>query len=183
MNATNNTSNNQQQYRMRINGFIRVPEIRVILSDGTNAGIMNTYDALKLAREQGLDLVEINPKAVPPVCRITDFGKMKYEEKKKQAEEKKKQKVQELKELTCRPNTDEADILRLVNHAKEFLAEGSRCKLCVKFRGREITHLDIGRQKLEWFVSQLKDLIAPNPQFSLEGKLMSVIVAPVAKKS
>src|SRR5208337_738003 len=94
------TNNNQVQYRQRINKYIRVPQIRVILADGSNGGIMNTVDALKLAQDQSLDLIEINPKAVPPVCRIADHGKLKYEEKKKLAEAKKNQQVQELKELT-----------------------------------------------------------------------------------
>src|SRR5580698_3178384 len=109
------TNNNQQQFRTRINHFIRVPQVRVILSNGENGGIMETRDALKLAQDENLDLVEINPKASPPVVRIVNFGKMKYEEKKKLQAEKKKQQVQELKELTFGVNIAEHDL----NHKLE----------------------------------------------------------------
>lgn len=172
--------NNQQtvQYRVRINKYIRVPQVRVIMEDGSSPGILNTYDALKMAQEKGLDLVEINPKAQPPVCKILDFGKYKYEEKKKLAAAKKNQKANETKELTFRPNTDENDLNHKLEQAKEFLAEGNKVKFAVKFRGREITHPQIGKDKLEWFVTQLATLIVANPQISSEGKFMSVIVSP-----
>ena len=180
MNATNTAS--ASQYRIRINQYIRVPQIRVVLNDGTNAGVMNTYEAQKMAKDQGLDLVEINPKAVPPVCKIMDYGKFKYEEKKKQSEAKKNQKVQDLKELTFRPNTDTNDLNHKLEQAKEFLAEGHKVKFTVRFRGREITHANIGREKILWLVEQLKEQIAPNPQISLEGKFMSTIVSPTKKQ-
>lgn len=181
MNATNNTTNNQ--YRTRINNYIRVPQIRVILNDGTNAGVMNTYEALKMAKDQGFDLVEINPTAKPPVCKIMDYGKFKYEEKKKQSEAKKNQKIQDLKELTFRPNTDTNDLSHKLEQAKDFLEEGHKVKFTVRFRGREITHANLGREKLEWFVSELKEKITSNSQVSFEGKFMWVIVSPAAKKS
>src|SRR5271170_53420 len=171
-------NNQPQQYRVRINQYIRVPQIRVVLADGTNSGIMNTFDALKQAKEQGLDLVEINPKAVPPVCKIMDYGKFKYEEKKKQNAAKKNQQIQELKELTFRPNTDENDLTHKVEQAKTFLEEGDRVKFTIRFRGREITHTNIGKDKLDWILKQLDGMISPNPQVSLEGKFMSMIVAP-----
>lgn len=177
--------NNQQQqreYRVRINKYIRVPQIRVVLADGSNAGIMNTYEALKQAQDAGLDLVEINPKAQPPVCKIMDYGKFKYEEKKKQAAAKKNQQVQELKELTFRPATDENDLLHKLGQAKEFLAEGDRVKFTVRFKGREITHANIGKDKLTWILQQLDGLVSPNPQISLEGKFMWMIVSPVKQK-
>lgn len=178
------TNNNQQrEYRTRINKFIRVPQIRVVFSDGTNGGIMNTYEALKLAQEQSLDLVEINPRAVPPVCKIMDYGKFKYEEKKKAQAAKKNQQNQELKELTFRPNTDENDLNHKLVQAKEFLADGDKVKFAVRFRGREIVHQDIGREKLQWILQQLDGLIAPNPQISLEGKIMWMMVSPTKNKS
>lgn len=176
------TNNQQQQYRVRVNQYIRVPQIRVVQADGTNSGIMNTYEALKQAKEQGLDLVEINPKAVPPVCKIMDYGKFKYEEKKKQNAAKKNQQIQELKELTFRPNTDENDLTHKVAQAKEFLQEGDRVKFTIRFRGREITHTNIGKDKLDWILKELDGLIAPNPQVSLEGKFMSMIVSPTNKQ-
>lgn len=177
------TNNQQREYRIRINKFIRVPQIRVILADGTTPGIMNTYDALKMAQDQGLDLVEISPKAVPPVCKIMDYGKFKYEEKKKLQAAKKNQQTQELKELTFRPNTDENDLNHKVAQAKEFLAEGDRVKFAVRFRGREIVHANIGREKLEWILKRLDGLVATNPQVSLEGKIMSMIVSPTKNKT
>jgi translation initiation factor IF-3 len=175
-------TNNQQQFRVRINKYIRVPQIRVILSDGSNGGIMNTPDALKLAQDQGLDLIEINPKAVPPVCRIADHGKLKYEEKKKAQAARKNQQVQELKELTLRPNTDDNDLNHKLEQAKGFLSEGDRVKFTVRFRGREITHPQVGREKIEWFLKQLVGLIVANPQINLEGKFMSAVVSPAKTK-
>lgn len=174
-----NTS--QTQYRVRINKYIRVPQIRVILADGTSPGIMETRDALKLALDQALDLVEINPKSVPPVCKIMDYGKFKYEEKKKLAEAKKHQKTQELKELTFRPNTDENDLAHKVVQAKEFLSDGHKVKFTIRFRGREITHPQVGRDKLTWIFHQLDGVILPNPPISMEGKFMNTIVAPIKK--
>jgi translation initiation factor IF-3 len=178
-------TNNQQQreYRIRVNRYIRVPQVRVVLEDGSSAGVMNTYDALKMAQDQGLDLVEINPKATPPVCKIVDYGKYKYEEKKKQSADKKKQAVQEMKELTFRPNTDENDLNHKLVQAKEFLAEGNKVKFAVRFRGREITHSNIGKEKLEWILKELNGLVQTNPQISLEGKIMWMIVSPTKKQT
>ena len=175
------TNNQQREYRTRINKFIRVPQIRVVLADGSNAGIMNTYEALKLAQDQGLDLVEISPKAQPPVCKIMDYGKFKYEEKKKLQAAKKNQQIQELKELTFRPNTDENDLNHKVAQAKEFLADGDKVKFTVRFRGREITHPEVAKDKINWIIGQLGNTIAANPQISLEGKFMWVIVSPTKK--
>ncbi len=177
------TTNNQTQYRVRINKYIRVPQIRVVLEDGSNAGVMNTYDALKMAQDQGLDLVEINPKAQPPVCKIMDYGKYKYEEKKKAQLNKKNQQVQELKELTFRPNTDENDLSHKLAQAKGFLAEGDRVKFTIRFRGREIVHANIGKEKLDWILNELSGAIVPNPQINLEGKFMSMIVSPTKNKT
>ena len=178
-----NQQNQQREYRVRINKYIRVPQVRVVLADGTNAGVMDTWKALKEAQDQGLDLVEINPKAQPPVCKIMDYGKFKYEEKKKAQAAKKNQQVQELKELTFRPNTDENDLKHKLTQAKEFLADGDRVKFAVRFRGREIVHQDIGKDKLNWILQELNGLVAPNPQISLEGKIMWMIVSPTKNKS
>jgi translation initiation factor IF-3 len=177
------TNNNQQQYRTRINQYIKVPQVRVILSNGDNGGIMATYEALKLAREQNLDLIEINPKASPPVCKIADYGKMLYEEKKKLQAEKKKQVIQELKELTFRPNTDTHDLEHKLTQAKSFLEDGNKVKFTIKFRGREITHSELGREKLDWVLQQLQGLVADKSQVSLEGKFMSLIVSPTKKQT
>jgi len=173
--------NNPQQQRIRINFQIRVPQIRVVAADGENLGVLDTRVALKMAQDQALDLVEINPRAVPPVCKIMDFGKFKYEEKKKIQAAKKNQQVQELKEITFRPNTDEGDLTHKSEQAKQFLIDGNRVKFTIRFRGREITHPQVGKDKLDWIMKFLVDVALPNPQVNLEGKFMSMIVAPNKK--
>lgn len=178
MQATNNNS----QFKLRKNQQIRIPQVRLILSDGSNGGIVNTYEALKLAQNEGLDLVEINPRGTPPVAKICDYGKMLYEEKKKAQAAKKNQVVQEMKELTFRPNTDENDLNHKLDQAKNFLSDGNKVKFAVKFRGREITHSNLGREKLEWMLQQLQGLITDKPQISLEGKIMSMVVSPAKQK-
>lgn len=179
--STNNTQ--QREWRTRINKYIRVPQVRVLTAEGENLGVLNTYDALKQAQDAGLDLVEINPKAQPPVCKIMDYGKFKYEEKKKAQATKKNQQNQELKELTFRPNTDENDLKHKLEQAKEFLEEGDRVKFTIRFRGREIVHQNIGKDKLTWLLQELNGLVAPNPQINLEGKFMSMIVSPTKKQA
>jgi len=143
---------------------------------------MDTRDALQMAKDRSMDLVEINPRSVPPVCRIADYGKLKYEEKKKAQAAKKNQQVQELKELTFRPNTDENDLNHKLAQAKEFLAEGNKVKFTVRFRGREVTHANIGREKLMWILEQLGGLIVANPSISMEGKFMHMITSPAKTK-
>jgi translation initiation factor IF-3 len=169
------------QYKIRINNQIRVPQVRVILEDGTSPGIMSIRDALKMAIDQGLDLVEVNPKGIPPVCKIIDYGKFKYDEKKKLSEAKKNQKIQELKEITFRPNTDENDLNHKLDSAKGFLLEGHKVKFTIRFRGREIVHPEVGADKLNWIIDQLKDLIVASPNISLEGKFMYLLVSPTKK--
>jgi translation initiation factor IF-3 len=176
-------SNNQTtQYRIRVNYNIRVPQVRVVLEDGSSPGIMNTPEALKMAQELGLDLIEINPKTAPPICKIMDFGKHKYSEKKKATEAKKNQKVQEMKELSFRPGTEEHDLLIKLNAAKQFLTDGHKVRFVCKFRGREMSHPEIGREKLSWILQQLNGLIGSSPDISMEGKWMSVIVSPARQK-
>jgi translation initiation factor IF-3 len=170
--------NNNNQTRVRINYQIRVPQVRVVLEDGTSPGIMSTREAQQMAQTAGLDLVEINPKAVPPVCKILDYGKFKYDEKKKASAARKAQKQTELKELTFRPNTDEHDLQHKLQLAKEFLQEGNKVKFAIRFRGREITHPQVGKDKLDWLLKELAELTSGTPQVSTEGKIMSMIVSP-----
>lgn len=169
--------------RIRINHQIRVPQVRVVLEDGSSPGILNTGDALKMAQELGLDLIEINPKTAPPVVKIADFGKHKYSEKKKQQEIKKNQKVHEQKEILLRPNTEIGDLTHKLNAAKEFLADGHSVKFTVRFRGRELTHPDIGRDKLDWMLEQLNGLIQPTSHVSMEGKFMHMVVSPTKQRT
>jgi len=169
------------QFKYRVNFQIKAQQVRVINNDGENLGIFQFKDAMQLATDQNLDLVEINSKSNPIIVKIIDYGKFKYEEKKKQSEIHKNQKIQELKEIMFRPNTDENDLLHKLNSAKEFIADGHKVKFTVKFKGREITHPQIGREKIDWIISQLDNTILANPLISMEGKIMYTIVTPVRK--
>jgi translation initiation factor IF-3 len=173
---------NNTQYKPRINNYIRVPQVQVIASNGDNLGTMETFKALKLAQNEGLDLVEINPKAFPPIVRIADYGKMSYEKKKQQKESKKNQKTTELKEIDIRPVTEAFDLAHKLERAKEFLADGHKVKFVCKFRGREMAHKSIGQEKLTWMLEQLKDLISTPSPISLEGKDMFIVVFPKSTK-
>ena len=136
----------KREPQQRIGHRIRVPEVRVIDANGDMLGVMSTAEAIKRAREQGLDLVEINPKAVPPVCKILDYGRFKYDEKKRKRETKRKQTVVEIKEVKLRPKTDDHDLETKLRHARRFIEAGHKVKCTVRFRGREITHPEkIGR--------------------------------------
>jgi translation initiation factor IF-3 len=162
----------------RINQQIRASEVRLISSSGENLGIKQTWEAIKLAKEEGLDLVEINSKSVPVVCRITDYGKMKYEQTKQAKEARKNQKTNEVREIAFRPTTDEHDIAHKLAKAREFLAEGARVRMVVKFRGREISHMDLGKQRLDEVIAALADLTASYTPYTTEGKAITTIVSP-----
>lgn len=165
----------------RINERIRVPEVRVIGPEGEVLGVMRTDDARRLARTHELDLVEVNPKAIPPVCKVMDYGKFKYEEKKKTNEAKKRQTKVDLKELKLRPKTDDHDIQVKTRHARRFLEEGNKVKLTVRFRGREITHPEMAERQIRAIVSDLMDvsLIEQSPR--MDGKTMTALLAPKMK--
>jgi translation initiation factor IF-3 len=163
---------------VRVNYRIRVPEVRVIAADGTQLGIMTSQDAIRMAQEQTLDLVEVNPKADPPVCKIMDFGKYKYEEKKRANEARKKQNVVEIKEVKVRPKTDEHDLDTKIRHIRRFLEEGNKAKITVRFRGREITHPEKGREVLDDIIKALEGLINIEGNPALEGKAMTMLIAP-----
>lgn len=164
--------------QIRVNHRIRVPEVRVVLDDGSQLGVMPTSEALKAAEGRGLDLVEVNPKSVPPVCKILDFGRFKYEEKKRQSEAKRKQTVVELKEVKLRPKTDDHDLAVKVRAARRFLEAGNKVKFTVRFRGREITHPQRAQMQLDWLVEQLVDLANVEQRAQMEGRTMSAIVGP-----
>lgn len=162
----------------RINRRIRVPEIRVIAEDGEQLGIMPTLQALRRAESVGLDLVEVQPRSKPPVCKIMDYGKYKYEQSRKLAESKKKQQQIELKEVKFRPKTGDHDFEVKVKNLKRFLEKGNKGKVTVMFRGREIVHPDIGREMLNRVIESLGDdaIVEQHPR--LEGRQMVMIVAP-----
>jgi translation initiation factor IF-3 len=168
----------QRGYQIRVNHRIRVPEVRVIDADGSMLGVLQTHEALRKAQEQGLDLVEVNPKAEPPVCKILDFGKYKYEEKKKQAQARRNQSVVEIKEIKLRPKTDDHDIAFKVKAARRFLEAGHKVKFTVRFRGREITHPEKAHEQLDIILKALDDVGNVETRPSMEARAMSLIVAP-----
>ena len=166
--------------RVRANRNIRVPEIRVIDSEGEQLGIMNTEDALALAMEQGLDLVEVSPTARPPVCRIMDFGKYKYELSKKQKESKKKQHTIQVKEVKFRPKTEEHDYQFKKRHAEEFLTKNYKVKITLMFRGRELDHKELGFKMLKRIEEDLSDVGEVERPAKFEGRTMVMYLTPLA---
>jgi translation initiation factor IF-3 len=145
-------------------------------------GVIPVSQALEMAEQQQLDLVEVSPTAVPPVCRIMDYGKFKYQQSKKLAEAKKKQVHVQLKEVKLRPKTDDHDLEFKIKHVRRFLEEGNKAKVTLVFRGREITHMDIGRALIERFAAEIKDIAVIENQPRVEGRNLYMIVAPKAKK-
>ena len=168
----------QRGFQIRVNHRIRVPEVRVIGADGGMLGVLQTHEALRMAQEQGLDLVEVNPKAEPPVCKILDFGKYKYEEKKKTAEAKRKQTVVEIKEIKLRPKTDDHDIAFKVKAARRFIEAGHKVKVTVRFRGREITHPEKAQEQLTIVMQQTDDVANVETRAMMEARTMTVLLAP-----
>lgn len=168
----------QKGPQVRINERIRVKEIRVIDDEGQQLGIMTPQQALDIARERGYDLVEVAPQATPPVCRIIDFGKYLYEQKKRAHEAKKKQVVIEVKEIKFRPGTDEHDYNFKMKHAREILGDGNKVKATVRFRGREITHKELGMQILERLEKDLLDAGSVEFRPRLEGMQITVVFTP-----
>ncbi len=168
----------RREPQQRINHRIRVPEVRVIDANGDMLGVLATHKAIGRAQEQGLDLVEINPKAKPPVCKILDYGKYKYDEKKKKRETKRKQSVVEVKEVKLRPKTDDHDLAFKARAARKFLESGNKVKFTVRFRGREITHPQKAREQLDWIVTQCLEIANVEARPTMEGRTMTMIVSP-----
>ena len=160
-----------------------MPEVRVIGDDGEQLGIMNTRAAVQLARERGLDLVEVAATAQPPVCRIIDYGKFQYENSKKQKEAKKKQVTITVKEVKFRPGTDDHDYRFKMKHAREWLEEGDKVKATIFFRGREITHRELGAALLERLEKDLADMGEVEARPRMEGNQMFLIFAPRRHKT
>jgi len=152
--------------------------VRVIGAEGEQIGIITTSEALSMAEALQLDLVEVSPTAVPPVCRIMDYGKFKYQQSKKLQEAKKKQVQVQLKEVKLRPKTDEHDMLFKIKHVRRFLEEGNKAKITLVFRGREITHMEYGQKALDRFASDLEDVAVIEVRPKMEGRSMFMIVAP-----
>jgi translation initiation factor IF-3 len=166
----------------RVNERIRIREVRLIDDEGNQVGIIATRDALEMARQKGLDLVEVAPNAVPPVCRLMDYGKFRYEQSRKERDSRKNQHVVELKEVRIRPKIDDHDLETKGRQAAKFLDHGDKVKLTVLFRGREMAHPDIGKGLLDQLIEQLKvhGTVEQTPR--LEGRAMTAIMNPVRAK-
>ncbi len=151
--------------------------------DGEMLGILQTREAYLYARERELDLVEVNPKAHPPVCKVMDFGKYKYEEKKKQADARKRQTIVELKEIKIRPKTDDHDMEFKLKHIRRFLEEGDKVKITCRFRGREITHPETAQRQLDYMAQNIQDIGMVETTARMEGRTMTMVLAPKVSKA
>jgi len=158
--------------------MIRVREVRVIDDEGVQLGILPIQEAIRIAYERNLDLVEVAPNSVPPVCRLLDFGKYQYERQKREREARKAQKVIEIKEIRLRPRTGDHDIGVKVRQTLSFLEEGSKVKVAVRFRGREITHPEIARDQLDTFAERVGDAAVIEVQPSMEGRNLFMLLSP-----
>ena len=160
-----------------INEQIRDKEVRVIGEDGEQLGIMSSKEALKLAEEAGVDLVKIAPAAKPPVCKIVDYGKFKYEQTRKEKEAKKKQRVIEIKEIRLSPNIDTNDLNTKINAARKFITKGDRVKVTLRFRGREMAHMNNSKHILDDFAEALSDIAVVEKAPKVEGRSMTMFLA------
>ncbi|MCL2129836.1 MAG: translation initiation factor IF-3 [Treponema sp.] len=168
---------------LRINEQIRVREVRLIREEGEEQqGIVATSDALLIAKEQGLDLVEVAPNAVPPVVKIMDYGKYKFENEKKVRDSRKKQKLLKLKEIRMQPKIDDHDLDFKSRHVKEFLREGNKVKVTIRFRGREMAHTELGLDVLNDVLARIEGDYSMDKAPSMEGRFMSMVLSPKSKK-
>ena len=166
----------------QINEEIRDREVRLIGADGAQLGIMSAAEAQRHADDAGMDLVKISPNAVPPVCKLMDYGKFKFEQAKRDKEARKNQHVVEIKEIRMSPGIDIGDFNTKLRNAQKFIAEGNRVKVSVRFRGREMAHTDIGRDLLTRFAEQCADIANLDRPAKLEGRMMSIFLSPKAGK-
>lgn len=165
----------------RLNEEIREPQVRLIGEDGEQLGIVSSKEALELAQERDLDLVMISPVAKPPVCKIMDYGKYRFEQAKREKEAKKNQHVIEVKEIRMSPSIGDNDFMVKLRNGQKFLAEGNRLKVTVRFRGREMAHTDLGKQLLERFADGCADIAKVDKGAKLEGRLMTEFLSPKAQ--
>ncbi len=161
-----------------MNEQIKVPNVRVISPEGEQIGILNVKEALARAQEYSLDLVEVSPGAKPPVCRIMDFGKYKYEQAKKEKESKKKQHTITVKEIRLRPRTDDHDLETKIKHARKFIEQKNKVKISIIFRGREMAYQDAGRELMERVEEMLSDIAKSEGPAKMEGRRMTMVLGP-----
>jgi len=162
----------------RVNRRIRIPQVRVVDDEGNQVGIIPTSEALAMAEEKGLDLVEVSPKARPPVCKIMDYGKYMYQMNKRAKEAKKRQHVTHVKEIKMRPKIEPHDYAFKMRHAREFLAEGDKVKCTVIFRGRELAHKELGRRLMEKMIEDLSEEANVESPIRSEGRAMAMVLSP-----
>lgn len=163
---------------IRVNRMIKIPRILVVDENGEQLGVLDTTAALAIAEERGLDLVEVAPMARPPVCRIMDYGKYKYEQSKKARKARQQSHVQKIKTIKFRPKTDDHDYAFKKKHIETFLEEGNKVRVIMQFRGRELSHVELGLKFLEHLVAELAEYGAPETQPQLEGRTVTFILAP-----
>lgn len=167
---------------MRINRQIRAPKVRVIDKNGKQIGILPIHQAQAIAEADNLDLVEIAPTAQPPVCKIIDYGKYRYQQTKKEKESKKAQHQVKVKEVKIKPNTDEHDLITKINRAREFIQKGDKVRFTCTFRGREMVHPEVGKKLVQKMIDALLDIASVESDLKLMGKILSVTLAPGVKK-
>ena len=166
--------------RLRVNDMIRVPEVRLIGGDGSQAGVIATEQAMAMARAEGLDLVEVSPMARPPVCKILDYGKYRFEQEKRIKESKRRQKLGKLKEIRMQPKIEKHDLQFKARQVRQFLEEGNKVKVTIRFRGRELAHTEIGRGVLGRILDILQDSAVLERRPQMEGRFMSMFLSPGA---
>lgn len=167
---------------MKANREIRAPKVRVISHTGEQVGVLSLYEALAMAEEQGLDLVEIVPGSTPPVCKIMNFGKFRYDQSKREKENKKASHQIKVKEIKVKPNIDVHDLDTKTRHAQEFLTTGNKVKITCTFRGREMMHPEIGEKIVQTMCQQLEDICTVESPPKMMGRMLLVVLAPAAKK-
>ena len=172
----------ERKDELRVGRRIRVPEVRLVGEEGEQLGVFATYEALRRADDAGLDLVEISPTARPPVCKIMDYGKYKYEQQKKKHEQKKHQVVVKIKEIKMRAATDEHDFQTKLRHIKRFLEEGDKVKITLRFRGREMAHIDLGHAMMKKVVEEVKGFGEVESFPKMEMRQLFMMLGPVKKK-
>ncbi|RMF84556.1 MAG: translation initiation factor IF-3 [Nitrospinota bacterium] len=163
---------------LRVNQMIRVPEVRLVDAEGKQLGIFPIEEALRIAEEEGLDLVEVAPHAKPPVCKIMDYGRFRYQQSKRVQEARKKQKLIQVKEVKMRPKTEEHDYQFKVKHIRRFLSEGNKVKVTIMFRGREMDHTERGREILERVAGDMEDIGVVEQTAKQEGRNMTMVLTP-----
>ena len=171
-----------QQKGERCNEAIRASEVLVIGENGQQLGVLSITEALSYAQSTGLDLVEVSPDSKPPVCRIMDYGKRKYELQKKKQETKRRQNVSQIKEIRMRPKTDEHDYQTKLRHIIRFLSDGDKCRVAILFRGREIVHKDRAESIMQRIIEDIQDIGRVEQEPKVEGKALAMLLVPVVKK-